>query len=92
MFEVVYDDVYFVEKYDTDYFHKHETIAVNSPWLYRQLLYIIIYVTEKLNKFSKEHRHIMQVLNEEKKKLIVGLIEINSCFRDTYRYDTPLDS
>lgn len=80
MFEEVYDEVYFVEKYDTDNFRKHETATENSSWLYRQFACFVLYITEKINEFSKEHRNIMHVLNIEKKILMV-LIRINNYFR-----------
>lgn len=81
MFEEVYDDVYLVEKYDTNNFYNYEAVATNSPWIYQQFVCFIFYVTAKINRFSKEHRHIMHVLNIEKKKLIsVRFIEINNYF------------
>jgi hypothetical protein len=80
MFEKVYDDVYFVEKYDTENFNNDdEAVTINNPWIYRPFVYFILYVTEKINIFSKKHRHIMHVLNIEKKKLIlVSFIEIKN--------------
>jgi len=74
MFEKIYDDVYLVVKYDTDIFSKYHGNSVNGSWLYRQFVYFVIHLTEKMNSYSEEHRQIMETLNAEKKLLMVGLI------------------
>jgi len=66
MFEEIYDDVHLVKKYDVNSFSKFENM-VNGPWLYRQFVCFVLYLTETINRFSKEHRRIIQTLNVEKK-------------------------
>jgi len=70
MFEKIYDDVYLVVKYDASIFSKYGD-SVKGSWLYRQFVYFVLYITEKMNSYSEEHRQIMETLNAEKKILMV---------------------
>lgn len=71
MFEDISDDVHLVERYDTNYFSKYEN-TVDGSWLYQHLVFLVLYMTEKINQFSKEYRKIMQTLFIEKKLLMVN--------------------
>lgn len=73
MFEKIYDDVYLVVKYDSNIFSKYHGDSVNGSWLYRQFVYFVYHLIEKMNRYSEEHRQIMETLNAEKKLLMVGL-------------------
>lgn len=73
MFRKIYDDTYLVQKYDKkNNFSNYEHMVHGSSFLYRQFAYFILYLTEKINGFSKEYRHIIYVLNVEKQLLQVG--------------------
>lgn len=75
MFENIYDDIYLVEKYDTNILSKYDNF-VNGPWFYRQIICVILYLTDKINEFSKKHRQIIQLLQIEKTLFMVNLLEI----------------
>lgn len=70
MFDEIYDEVYLVEKHDTNNFSKYDN-SVDGPWLYRQFVCLVLYLTEKINEFSKEHKKIVQTLYAEKKLLML---------------------
>lgn len=75
MFEQIYDDVYLVEKYDTNILSKYEDF-VNGPWFYRQIICIGLYLTDIIDEFSKKHRLITQLLKKEKKLFMVNFLDI----------------
>lgn len=76
MFEEIYDDVYLVEKYNSNNVSRHyQYPVINGNLLYRQFAYFVIYLTEQINEFSKDYRKMMNTLHLEKKKLIVSVIE-----------------
>lgn len=79
MFEEISDDVYLVEKNDQHAFTKYKD-SVTGSWLYRHFVSVVLYVTEKINTFSKEYRKIMQTLFIEKKMLMVSLCKENNEF------------
>jgi len=70
MFKEIDDNVHLVEKYDVNSFSKFKHL-VNGPWIYRQFVCFIFYLTEKINIFSKEHRRILYTLEEKKKWFIM---------------------
>jgi len=74
MFEKIYDDVNLVVKHDSHIFSKYQKDSINGSWLYRQFVYFVFHLTEKMNSYSEEHRQIMETLNAEKKLLMVDLI------------------
>lgn len=73
MFENIYDDIYLVEKYDTNILSKYKDF-VNGPWFYRQIICVVLCLTDKIDEFSKKHRKITQVLQVEKKLFMVNLL------------------
>lgn len=70
MFEEIYDDVYLVEKHDTELFPQNDD-SIKGPWLYRQFIYFVLYLSERIDEFSIEHRKIVQTLYTEKKLLML---------------------
>jgi len=74
MFEKIYDDVNLVAKYDRSFFSKYHGDSIKGSWLYRQFVYFVFNLTEKMNSYSEEYRQIMETLNAEKKLLMVDLI------------------
>lgn len=89
MFEKIYDDVYLVVKYDASTFSIYQS-SVNGSWLYRQFVSFVLYITEKINSFSQEHRQIMTTLNTEKKLLMVVNIQIFTLLHYALIYSTKL--
>lgn len=72
MFKEISDDVHLVKRYDSKSFSKYGAL-VKGSWLYRYWICLIMYVTDKINEFSEQHRKIMKALFNEKQILMVSL-------------------